>query len=401
MTVSLPVLRRAVAGASLIAAALAAPSLARAADPVSAAPAAGSIAVPAVSVAAATRREMIDTLLVSGNLVARQDALVNAEVEGLKVIELLADEGDRVAAGQVLARLSRDTIETQIAQNDAALARAEAAVAQTEYQIPQAEAALTEAKSALQRTLTLKETGNTTQELIDQRTAAARTAEARLSAARSGLKVAMAEKASSEAQRSELMLRLARTEIRSPVAGIVSRRSVKLGAISALGGDPMFRVIANGEVEFEAEVLETQIAKLRPGAPVTVTPAGGKPVEGKVRLVPAEIDPATRLGKVRVSLPPDDALRVGSFARAAIVLNRREGIAVPGSAVLFSANDVHVQVVKDGRIAERRVRTGIQAGGWTEILDGLAVGEQVVAKAGAFLRDGDAVRVAEAKTGAK
>lgn len=65
------------------------------------------------------------------------------------------------------------------------------------------------------------------------------------------------------------------------------------------------------------------------------------------------------------------------------------------------AGDIRVQVVKDGRIAERKVRAGITAGGWTEILEGLAEGEQVVAKAGAFLRDGDAVRVAEAKTGAK
>ncbi len=399
MTVSSPILRRLLWAASLLASAAIVPSVSRATDAVSA-PAA-SIAVPAVSTAVAAKREMVDTLLVSGNLVARQEALVNAEVEGLKVIELLADEGDRVSAGQILARLSKETIETQLAQNDASLARAEAAVAQTQYQIPQAEAAVTETKAALGRTLALKESGNTTQELIDQRTAAARTAEARLSAARSGLQVALAEKASAEAQRSELKLRLARTEIRSPVAGLVSRRNVKLGANSALGGEAMFRVIANGEVEFEAEVLETHVARLRAGAPVSVTPAGGKPVEGRIRLLPAEIDPLTRLGKVRVSLPQDDALRVGSFARAAIIVARREGVAVPGSAVLFGAGLERVQVVKDGRIVERKVRSGINAGGWTEILEGLAEGEPVVARAGAFLRDGDAVRVADVKTGDK
>jgi multidrug efflux pump subunit AcrA (membrane-fusion protein) len=148
-------------------------------------------------------------------------------------------------------------------------------------------------------------------------------------------------------------------------------------------------------------VREPPVARLRAGAPVAVTPAGGTPVEGRIRLLPAEIDPTTRLGKVRVSLPQDDALRVGSFARAAIIVARREGVAVPSAAVLFSAGDIHVQVVKDGRIAERKIRAGITAGGWTEILEGLAEGEQVVAKAGAFLRDGDAVRVADVKTGAK
>ncbi|MHB2166915.1 efflux RND transporter periplasmic adaptor subunit [Alsobacter sp. R-9] len=362
---------------------------------------AASIAVPAVTAAVAQRREMVDSLLVSGNLIARQEALVNAEVDGLKVIELLADEGDRVQAGQVLARLNKETLDTLLAQNDAAIARADAAVAQAEWAIPQAEAAFTEARAALNRTMTLKESGNTTQELIDQRTAAARTTEARLSAARSGLQVAKAEKASAEAQRAELKLRLARTEIRSPVSGVVSRRNVRLGAIAAVAAtEPMFRIIANGEVEFEAEVLETQVARLRTGAPVTVTPAGGQPVEGRIRLLPAEIDPMTRLGKVRVSLPQSDALRVGSFARAAIVVERREGIAVPTPAVLFGAAGERVQVVRDGRIAERKVKAGITAGGYTEILDGLAAGEQVIAKAGAFLRDGDAVRVAD-QTGAK
>ncbi len=383
---------------AVLAAVVAAPTFACAADATPAS--AASIAVPAVSVASATRREMVDSLVVTGNLVARQEALVNAEVEGLKVIELMADEGDRVTAGQVLARLSKETIETLLAQNDAAIARAEAAVAQTQYQIPQAEAANVEAKAALGRTMQLKESGNTTQELIDQRTAAARTAEARLSAARSGLQVALAERASAEAQRSELKLRLARTEIRSPVDGVVSRRNVKLGAISALGGDPMFRIIARGEVEFEAEVLETQVARLRTGATVAVTPAGGRAVTGRIRLLPAEIDPATRLGKVRVSLPQDDGLRVGSFASALVTLQRREGVAVPSAAVLYGAAGERVQVVKDGRIAERKVRVGIAAAGFTEILEGLAEGEQVVARAGAFLRDGDAVRAAAVMSGA-
>lgn len=358
-----------------------------------------TLALPAVSTATAERRNMVEKLVVSGNLVARDEALVTPEVDGLRVMSLHADEGDRVEAGQVLARLSRDTLEAQMAQNAASIARAEAAIAQANDQIPQAEATLTEAKASLARTVALRESGNATQELLDQRTAAARTAEARVSATRNGLIIAQADKTSAEAQRHELALKLARTELKAPVSGIVSRRTVKLGALSSMAGDPMFRIIANGDVELEAEVLETHLAGLKPGAPVSVTPVGGKTVDGKVRLLPAEVDRSTRLGLVRVTLPRDPDLRVGAFARAEIIVTQRDGISVPTSAILFSAGTPRVQVVKDGRVETRDVKTGITSDGRTEILAGLAEGEAVIAKAAPFLRNGDAVRQLSADAG--
>jgi multidrug efflux pump subunit AcrA (membrane-fusion protein) len=374
-----------------------------AAQAVPAAPA-GSLSIPTVSVATIAPRPLTDRLVATGNLIARQEALVSAEIDGVRVVELLADDGDFVTAGQVLARLSRDTLEAQLAQNDAAIARAAAAIAQANNQIPQAEAALEEAQSALTRTQALRQTGNATQEILEQRTAAARTADARLAASRSGLAVAQADKASAEAQRRELMVRLARTEIRAPVAGVISRRTVKVGAMASLAGEPMFRIIANGEVEFEAEILETQLPRLAVGNAVTVTPAGGAAVEGRIRLLPAEVDTTTRLGKVRVSLPASPALRVGAFARAAVTVASRTGLAVPSPSVLFADNGrQRVQIVRDGKVEERIVRTGIIAEGWTEILEGVTAGEQVIAKAGAFLRDGDAVRpvVPASATGAQ
>jgi RND family efflux transporter MFP subunit len=358
-----------------------------------------TLALPGISAAKAERRRMVERLVVSGNLVARDEVLVAPEVDGLRVMSLHADEGDKVEAGQVLARLSRDTLEAQMAQNAASITRAEAAIAQANDQIPQADAALTEAKAALARTVALRESGNATLELLDQRTAAARTAEARVSATRNGLAIAQADKASAEAQRHELALKLARTELKAPVAGIVSRRTVRLGALSSLTGDPMFRIIANGEVELEAEVLETHLAGLKPGARVLVTPVGGKTIEGTVRLMPAEVDRSTRLGLVRIALPRDPDLRIGAFARADIVVAERDGIAVPTSALLFSTGTPRVQVVKDGRVETRDVKTGITADGRTEILSGLAEGESVVAKAAPFLRNGDAVRQLSADAG--
>ncbi|MEJ1938995.1 hypothetical protein WDZ92_53025, partial [Nostoc sp. NIES-2111] len=145
--------------------------------------------------------------------------------------------------------------------------------------------------------------------------------------------------------------------------------------------------------------LETHLAGLKPGARVLVTPVGGKTIEGIVRLMPAEVDRSTRLGLVRIALPRDPDLRIGAFARAEIVVTERDGIAVPTSALLFSAGTPRIQVVKDGRVETRDVKTGITSEGHTEILSGLAEGESVVAKAAPFLRNGDAVRQLSANAG--
>lgn len=359
--------------------------------------AASALAVPAVSVATAQKRDLAQILIVSGTLVPREEALVSAEIDGLRVTEVLAEEGDSVRAGQVLARLSKDTLEAQLAQNDAALARAGAAVAQARSQIAQAEPTVTEAQAALARTQALQKTGNATQEQLDQRLSATRTAAARLSVAQDGLVIAQAEKTSQEAQRRELMIKLGRTELKAPVDGVVSRRTAKLGAISSSAGEPLFRLIADGKVELEADVIETQLASIKPGARVKVTPAGAAPVEGEVRLVPTEVDRATRTGKMRVALPQEADLRIGGFARGEVVARRSEGVAVPTSAVLFGEASPRLQVVRDGKVEVRQITPGVSVGGWTEIRSGVAPGEPVIAKAAAFLREGDPVRVVPAE----
>jgi HlyD family secretion protein len=359
-----------------------------------AAPAAPNVlAVPAVSVSQAAPRELVATVVVTGTLVPRDEVLVSAELDGARVVDILADEGDVVKAGQVLARLSRDTLEAQLAQNDAAAARADAAIAQARSQIAQADPAVTEAQAALARTEALRKTGNATQEQYDQRVSLARSSEARLAAARDGLTMAQAERTSQDALRQELMVKLGRTEIKAPVDGVISRRSVKLGAISTATGEPMFRLIARNQVELEADVIETQLAQIKAGAPVTVVPAGGVAIKGEVRLVPTEVDRVSRLGKMRVALPQSPDLRIGSFARGEVEVARSKDVAVPTSAVLFGGGKPRVLVVADGKITVRDVKPGITAQGWTALRSGVSEGEAVVAKAAPFLREGDEVRI--------
>lgn len=352
---------------------------------------------PAVTVVSAARREIVERAVVTGTLVPRDEILVAPEVEGLRITELLVEEGDRVAQGQVLARLSSEMIATQEASNVAAIARAEAAIVQAQSQIVQAEAAETEARLSLERAQTLSKTGNATAAVLEQRASASQAATGRLAAARGGLQAAKADLATAKAASAEIALRRARTDIRAPEAGIVNRRTARIGATATAIGEPLFRLIARGEIELEGEVPETWLARMKAGDPARLTLDQGRVVEGKVRRVYPEVDRMTRLGKVRIRLADDPALRIGAFARGSVEIARREGIAVPVSSLLYAADGrASLLIVKDGRVEARIVVPGLSAEGFTEIRDGVAAGERVVARAGSFLRDGDRVRAVDA-----
>ena len=95
---------------------------------------------PVVTTVFAGRAELVDAVQVTGTLVAREEILVGPEIEGLRIVDLLAEEGDTVAQGQVLARLSRDQLDAQLGQSTASLRRADAAIAQSKSAIAQFEA---------------------------------------------------------------------------------------------------------------------------------------------------------------------------------------------------------------------------------------------------------------------
>jgi len=361
------------------------------------APPAEAAPPPVVSVVGVAMHDFVETVLVTGSLVPREEILVAPEVEGLRVLELKVDEGDRVKKGDVLAVLVSETMESQVAQNDAAIARANAAISRAQSQIVEADARLAEAKSALERARPLVKSKYLAESVYDQREAAAKTAEAQLTAARDGLKFAEAEKAQVEAQRSELIWRRGNTAVKSPADGLVSRRgarvgSIAIGAFVAGSGEPLFRIVARGEIELDAEVSETRLAKIAADQQARVEVGGTGEFAGTVRLVSPEVDKATRLGRVRIFLGDKAGLRVGAFARGLIETARARNLAVPQSAILYDDQGATVQVVIDGKIETRRIETGLTAGSQVEVRRGLAAGDLVVAKSGTFLRNGDAVR---------
>jgi HlyD family secretion protein len=349
---------------------------------------------PVVSVAQVKQAEFTESIVVTGTIVPRDEILVAPEVEGVRVLELAVDEGDTVKAGQVLARLSHETLDAQLAQNDANLARAKASIAQARSTIVQSEARVVEARNNFDRAKPLKQSGYLSASTYDTRESAAKTADAQLVSSRDGLKLSEAELAQYEAARRELAWKRGNTDVKSPADGLISRRSARVGGLAAGASDAMFRIIARGEIELDAEVPESQMAKLLAGQSAKVSVAGVEPAAAKVRLVSTEIDKASRLGKVRVFLGPNRLFRIGSFGRAVIETAKASGIAVPVSAVVFSGDTAVVQVVVENKITSRAIKTGLNSEGLVEVREGLKLGDVVVARAGTFLRDGDVVRPA-------
>ncbi|MCO5090144.1 efflux RND transporter periplasmic adaptor subunit [Bosea sp. (in: a-proteobacteria)] len=349
---------------------------------------------PSVTVTGAQTTEIVRSVVVSGSMVARDEVLVAPEVDGLAIVELLAEEGDKVAQGQVLARLSRVSLGVQKAQNDAQIARAEAAVAQANAQIAEAEANLTQADNAFARTKALRDSGNASIEMFDQRAAAARSGQARVTAARQAQAIAGADLALARAQAQDIAVKLARTEIKAPRGGIVSRRTARLGATASMlpTTEPLFRIIADGAVELEAQVAEVELPGLSAGQAVAVTPAGAKEaLAGTIRLIAPEVDKASRLGRVRVALDGNPPVAIGTFARGVIETGRKRAVTLPLSAITYGRSGASVQSVRDGKVTTRPVTLGLLGQGRVEIASGLAEGETVVARAGTFVRDGDVV----------
>ncbi|MBN9455734.1 MAG: efflux RND transporter periplasmic adaptor subunit [Bosea sp.] len=380
---------RALLAAIVVPAALAAPALAQP-QPATGAPANG----PSVTVTHAKTTEIVQSVLVSGSIIAREEVLVSPQVDGLSIVAVLAEEGDKVAQGQVLARLDRTTLDVQKAQNEAQIARSDAAIAQANAQIAEADANLVQANNAFERTKALRDSGNASIETFDQRAAAARSAQARANSARQALAIAAADLALAKAQGRDIAVKLERTEIRAPKAGIVSRRTAKLGATASMlpTSEPLYRIIADGAVELEAQVAEVDLPSLRLGQPVAVTPAGAKEaLRGTIRLIAPEVDKASRLGRVRVALDGNPSVAIGSFARGIIETGRKRAVTLPLSAITYTRSGATVQTVQDGKIATRKVTLGLTGGGRAEIATGLAQGETVVARAGTFVRDGDLI----------
>jgi RND family efflux transporter MFP subunit len=321
---------------------------------------------PTVSVTEVGMSTTPTVVSIIGTIAARYDMPIGVEGDAGRVAAIYVEAGDHVKRGQVLARLNVSVLQPQVANLEAALdqARAEAELADAEYRRAQAVGA----------------SGALSAEETQRRKSSGVTAAAKV-------KVAAAQLAEAQA-------RLARAAVRAPSDGVILTRNVEVGQTATPGGEALFRLSEGGEVELRGQVAEQDLPLLKVGQAVTVRLTGTSQVyEGHVRLLPAVIDPQTRLGMARIALTPDPNLRPGAFARAEVTVSNAERAVVPQTAVLTDDRGSYVLVVNAQNKVERRaVRVSGMVQNGVTLSEGVNGKEQVVATAGAFLQEGELVK---------
>ncbi|QGL82524.1 efflux RND transporter periplasmic adaptor subunit [Stenotrophomonas maltophilia] len=306
----------------------------------------------------------------NGNIMAWQEASIGTEANGLRLTDVKVNVGDKVRRGQPLANFDADTVEAELAQTRAAVAEADVALA--------------EAAANAERARVLQESGALSAQQIHQYLSAERTARARLDAAR----------AVEKTQR----LRLAKTRITAPDDGVISARVATVGAVLPAGQE-LFRLIRGGRLEWRAEVAATDLARLKPGQKVRITPTGGEAIEGRLRMLAPVIDIQTRNALVYVDLPASDTARAGMFARGEFEIGASEAMTLPQGAVQLREGFSYVmRVGPDSRVIQTKVTPGRRSGDRVEIIGGIDKEDRVVVSGAAFLSDGDLVRVADGPT---
>lgn len=324
---------------------------------------------PALSVAAVQARSerWPQTLPATGSLAAWREVQVGTEATGQRIERVAVDIGQRVKKGQLLAQLASASLAAELAASRAGLLEAQATAQ--------------DAAATARRLKSLAGTDAVSAQQVEQAQAADAAAQARLAAQQA--RVAADE------------LRLSHTRVVAPVDGLVATKDAVEGGLPQ-PGQLLFTLIRDGRLEWRAEVPGADLAAITAGQPVRITPAGGTPVEGRVRLVAPTVDAATRMGRVLVDLPAGGAARAGMFARGEFVLAETPVLTVPQSALLLRDGFAYVFRIEGGKVRQAKVETGRRQGDRIELRAGLKAGEPVVAQGVGFLSDGDTVRVVAA-----
>ena len=319
-----------------------------------------------VTTAPAEKRAWNEVFSANGNVTAWQEALVGSEINGYRITSVLANVGDTVKKGQVLATLASETIEADAAQSRAGVAEAEAVAR--------------EADGNAARAKTLEASGAMSASQIEQYATAALTARARVDSAKARARIDQ--------------IRVALTRVVAPDNGVISARLAVVGSLAQPGMEH-FKLIRQGRVEWRAEVSAKALPDITVGQKVKVT-SGNFTADGTVRTISPTIDATSRNALVYVDLPTGTLgkLSPGMFVTGEFQGRARDAITLPQNAALLRDGFNYVYLMgKDNKVTLTKVQLGASQRGRVEVLSGLEPNAVVVTSGAAFLNDGDAVRV--------
>ena len=311
-------------------------------------------------------RDIQDRIEATGQLLARDQAQVSAEVAG-RITGLLRDEGERVEGGGVVLEIDPERRELELEDARARVAEAEANRIDRERELRRV------------RQLRRKQVAS----------------EAQLDRAETQLVLARARLAGAKAHRGVAERALRDANVTAPFTGFISVRHVSVGEF-VQGGQPLFELVALDPIEVEFHIAERDSSRVDVGGEVKVrvAPFPDEEFHATVSFVSPTIDPRTRTLRLKAHLPnPDGRLRPGLFARVDLGVEERRGVLmVPEEAILYRSDGAVVFRVVGGKRVERRiVKLGAHVGGRVEIASGLEPGDLVIRRGHAELVDGSPV----------
>jgi RND family efflux transporter MFP subunit len=312
-------------------------------------------------------------LAMPGTLQAFNQATVRSKLSA-EVRRLPVREGDRVAAGQVIAEFDTAQLRNQLAERQASLEAARATLAQTER---------TRASNAqlVKQSFISKNAFDTADDAFRAQAAAVQAAEAQLA---------------------QTQLLLSDAVVRAPITGQVAKRFVQPGEKVAFDA-PLLHIVDLGKLEVQAQAPVADVARIAPGAEVAVEIEGlaDRPYRGRIDRINPTTEAGSRMIAVYVLLANDDGrLRGGMFARVRMQVGGDAPVpALPVAAVQDDRGQSFVWIIADGKLSRRNVVTGVrdERAQRVEITSGLAGDEQVIGTRFDNLREGMLANIVSAE----
>lgn len=301
--------------------------------------------------------------------------------------------GDRVSAGEVVARIDASEYGAQLAGARAGAGAAADSQRAAQAQLAQAQSRLQLAQVTARRMSVLYAEGAISKQQQDETQSNLAAAQAGVAQADAGLSAAAGMTAQAQAGVAAAAVPLQNTTITAPYSGIVTQKFAEPGAVVG-PGSPIAAIQDTSDLELDAALPEDDAASLVPGTPlaVRVDALGGARVPARVRAVVPSQNPALRSATVKIGIAPRAGLLPGMFARVSIPGASHSGISVPLSALVTRAGQSGVFVVRDRTASFVPVQTGVSTDRAVEV-QGLRSGSSVAVTNVSRLTDGAAVAV--------
>jgi RND family efflux transporter MFP subunit len=327
-----------------------------------------------------------------GSVQAITEAPILARADGY-LQQRSVDIGDRVRAGQVLAKIEAPEVDDQIRQARASLLQAQASVDQASANFERGQSDEALAKVTADRWAALLTKGVVSKQENDRYQSEYRSASAATKSLEKALAMARSNVGASEANLARLDKVQSYREVRAPFDGVVTLRNVDVGALVNAGSTLLFRIAQISSLRAYVNVPQANASEIHAGqhARLTVSNLPERKFAGEVARTANALDAASRTLLVEVHVPnPDGALLPGMYARVELSGSRaREALRIPSDALIVRGAGTEVAVLRDGRTVHlQKVEVGRDFGDSLEVIDGLHEGDMVVSNPGDVVREG-------------